>query len=91
SWAASAYTAFWQAYNGQIEPTRLTQLYGYLPGTAWKLLLTLLAGGKWMTRQDGGFQLTATGRNRYHDLERWVTYRFIEPLWTEMMQEHAAG
>jgi len=30
------------------------------------------------------YRLTAAGFDQYHDLERWVTYRFIEPLWAEM-------
>ena len=29
--------------------------------------------------------------DRYHDLERWVTYHLIEPLWDAMLQEHPQG
>ena len=36
------------------------------------------------------FELTARGFDRYHDLERWVTYQLIEPLWAQMLAEHAA-
>ena len=37
-------------------------------------------------RRDGeGYRLTTAGYDRYHDLERWVTYRYIEPLWAELM------
>ena len=38
----------------------------------------------------GGYRLTGRGFNAYHDLERWVTYQLIEPLWAEMLAEHAA-
>ena len=36
-----------------------------------------------------GFALTPQGFDRYHDLERTVTYRLIEPLWGQMLEEHA--
>ena len=40
--------------------------------------------------QAGGrtYLLTERGFDRYHDLERWVTYQLIEPLWTQMLAEH---
>jgi len=41
-----------------------------------------------LQRRDGRLALTRRGFDRYHDLERRVTYRFIEPLWAEMMAEH---
>jgi oxygen-independent coproporphyrinogen-3 oxidase len=37
---------------------------------------------------DDAVVLTPSGYDRYHDLERWVTYHLIEPLWAEMMKEH---
>jgi hypothetical protein len=45
----------------------------------------------WCRRTDGRLVLTGSGYDRYHDLERWVTYHLIEPLWSEMMTEHRAG
>jgi hypothetical protein len=41
-----------------------------------------------LERRDGHLALTSRGFDRYHDLERRVTYRFIEPLWAEMVAEH---
>lgn len=38
----------------------------------------------------GGCRLTSRGFETYHDLERLVTYQLIEPLWAEMLAEHAA-
>ena len=38
----------------------------------------------------GGYRLTPRGFDVYHDLERLVTYQFIEPLWAEMLTEHLA-
>jgi hypothetical protein len=34
--------------------------------------------------------LTPRGFDCFHDLERWVTYELIEPLWAQMLAEHAA-
>jgi oxygen-independent coproporphyrinogen-3 oxidase len=41
--------------------------------------------------EGGRLRLTGRGFDRYHDLERWVTYHLIEPLWEEMLEEHPAG
>ena len=83
------YDAFWQAYAGGIAPTALRQAYGGWVG----LLRGPLAAGAglgWLQRPgpDGRWMLTRRGFDRYHDLERWVTYRMIEPLWAEMLAEH---
>ena len=43
------------------------------------------------TGETAGFALTRAGFDRYHDLERAVTYRLIEPLWGQMLEEHARG
>jgi len=36
----------------------------------------------------GCHRLGPRGLDRYHDLERWVTYHLIEPLWAQMLAEH---
>jgi hypothetical protein len=86
-WAGSAYYLFWQAYAGGFDPGRVRALFpsaGWVAGAAAGLGLVLgLAEGS-----DGRLSLTGRGFDRYHDLERRVTYRFIEPLWEEMMAEH---
>ena len=35
--------------------------------------------------------LTAAGFDGYHDLERWVTYQYIEPLWAAMLADTSGG
>jgi len=83
---SAAYYLFWQAYTGRIDCARFEALF---PGrlTLQGLLSTLQWAG--MLRREGdGLRLTPRGYARYHDLERWVTYHFIEPLWNDMMQEH---
>lgn len=81
--AAAAYRAFWQAYTGSValdDPLLGHPLSHVLVSSAEMLHLA--------RRDDGEVLLTAAGYDRYHDLERWVTYHLIEPLWEEMMREH---
>ncbi len=86
--AGMAYDAFWQAYAGGISPASLRESYG-----AWAALLPwALAPGValgHLQHSNGDYLLTPEGFDHYHDLERWVTYRFIEPLWAQMLGEHA--
>jgi oxygen-independent coproporphyrinogen-3 oxidase len=89
-----AYDTFWQAYAGRISPAQLHATYG-----AWALglppaLAPLRALG--LLHREGApgaggsatYVLTPRGFDRYHDLERAVTYRLIEPLWAQMLAEH---
>ena len=83
--AAAAYRAFWQAYTGRVP------LDGGDPLLAHPLAVALRNGSRlmgWSRRSGDGVVLTRSGYDRYHDLERWVTYHLIEPLWAEMMDEH---
>jgi len=83
---AAAYYLFWQTYTGTIDAVRFDALY---PGRrALKALLNIFVRAGLLQRLDGSLVLTRRGYDRYHDLERWVTYHFIEPLWANMMQEH---
>lgn len=83
---AAAYYLFWQAYTGAID----LQAYADLFPEAWilQVFLRALARTDYIDLKDGVVVLTADGYDLYHDLERWVTYHFIEPLWEEMMQEY---
>ena len=83
---AAAYYLFWQAYTGTIDTVRFDTLY---PGRRLlTALLEVFIKAGLLQRLDGSLKLTQRGYDRYHDLERWVTYHFIEPLWADMMQEH---
>jgi coproporphyrinogen III oxidase-like Fe-S oxidoreductase len=83
--AAAAYRSFWQAYTG-VMPLRSDDPLLSHPVSVVARNLSRLLG--WSERADGAVALTAAGYDRYHDLERWVTYHLIEPLWEEMMAEH---
>ena len=83
--ADSAYYLFWQAYAGGFSIADLERQFGRLPSLLWRTVATLGESVGYLRRDRQAYRLTAAGFDRYHDLERWVTYRFIEPLWAEMM------
>lgn len=86
-----AYDAFWQAYAGRIDIPGLRTSYGRSAGALQAALVPLVGAGLVRrTAQPGQYALTRAGFDRYHDLERWVTYQMIEPLWGELLGEHAA-
>ena len=67
---------------------------GRLPVARW-LHLGSLAGATydafWQAYAGSvlGHRLGPKAFDVYHDLERWVTYHLIEPLWAEMLAEHS--
>jgi coproporphyrinogen III oxidase-like Fe-S oxidoreductase len=87
--AGAAYYLFWQAYAGGFDPRRVRALF---PAGGWVAPAACALGRvlRWLERRDGRCLLTPRGFDRYHDLERWVTYHFIEPLWGELRSEAAA-
>ncbi len=83
---AAAYYLFWQAYTGEINLAHFDKLF---PGQLMlKSLLVTLSWFGILQRRGENMVLTPRGYDHYHDLERLVTYRFIEPLWSDMMHEH---
>jgi oxygen-independent coproporphyrinogen-3 oxidase len=89
-WGGGAYDAFWQAYAGSVRTDGLSDAYGPAVSTAARAMLAPLAAARRVERSDGEYRLTARGFDTYHDLERWVTYQLIEPLWAQMLTEHVA-
>ncbi len=83
--AAAAYRTFWQAYTGRIPLESGDPL---LDDPLARAASKMARGCGWLRRTGDALVLTGSGYDRYHDLERWVTYHFIEPLWEEMMREH---
>ena len=84
---AALYCAFWQLYAPGLDLDRFRRLF---PGARWIApLCGVLTRTGHLTRRDGRVRLTQKGFDRYHDAERWVTYHLIEPLWGEMLEEHA--
>jgi oxygen-independent coproporphyrinogen-3 oxidase len=83
---SAAYYLFWQCYTGSIDLDRFRLLFGRQ--LALRTIVGALDAIGWIEQRDRESRLTAAGYDHYHDLERWVTYHMIEPLWAEMMAEH---
>ncbi len=84
---AALYYTFWQLYAPGLDVDRFRQLFPQARSVA--LLLQALRRTGFLAADDGRLRLTERGYDHYHDLERWVTYHLIEPLWEEMLEEHA--
>jgi oxygen-independent coproporphyrinogen-3 oxidase len=89
-WGGAAYDAFWQAYAGGVDQGALSRSYGPVVAATARAGLAPFVPAKMLRRAPGGYRLTPRGFDVYHDLERLVTYQFIEPLWAEMLTEHLA-
>ena len=86
---AALYYAFWQLYAPGID---LVRFRGMFPGAAAVApLLDMLRRLGYLELREERLHLTERGFDRYHDLERWVTYHLIEPLWEELLEEHPPG
>lgn len=83
---AALYYAFWQLYAPGIDLDRFQLLFPGAPSVMPALRALRRTGH--LELVDGRLRLTDRGFDRYHDLERWVTYHLIEPLWKDMLQEH---
>ena len=83
---AALYYAFWQLYAPGLDLERFALLF---PGARVVApLCRALEQTGHLERAGGRLHLTERGFDRYHDLERWVTYHLIEPLWEDLLQEH---
>ena len=85
---SAAYYLFWRSYASRLDLRRLDQLFGARVGLATRGALRLLVGAGLVELCGDEVTLSRRGRDVYHDVERWITYHFIEPLWAEMMAEH---
>ncbi len=85
---SAAYYLFWRSYASRLDLRRLDQLFGARTGLVTRAFLLLFARAGLIERRGAEVTLSRRGRNTYHDIERWITYHFIEPLWAEMMAEH---
>jgi coproporphyrinogen III oxidase-like Fe-S oxidoreductase len=82
---AALYRTFWQAYTGTLPTQSADPLLAHPASMALRRLIRLLGWGR---ATGDGVQLTPSGYDRYHDLERWVTYHLIEPLWAQLSAEN---
>ena len=85
---SAGYYLFWRSYASRLDLRRLEAHFGPRAGAATRVVLMLLAAAGLIERRGTEAWLTPRGRDVYHDVERWITYQLIEPLWAQMMAEH---
>ena len=85
---SALYYLFWRSYASRLDLRRLDQLFGARVGLVTRAALLLFVGAGLVERRGDEVRLSRRGRDLYHDVERWMTYHFIEPLWADMMTEH---
>ena len=75
--------SFWRFYTGELDFNLLWRYFGFstIPMKLFSLLLFLFRCARF---DDGKCILTSKGFNLFHDIEEFVTYRYIEPLWEYM-------
>jgi oxygen-independent coproporphyrinogen-3 oxidase len=78
---ASAYYLFWRLYEGRVDRPRFRSLFGVPVEQEFPWFVGALLIGGFLKRHGDSYRLTPAGLDLYHTLERWVTYRYIEPLW----------
>jgi oxygen-independent coproporphyrinogen-3 oxidase len=89
--ARMTYYLFWRFYDGIIDPRRFSDVFGVSLERAFPGLLLLFLGSGAMSRRGGRYVLNRRGFDLFHTIERWVTYNFIEPLWTACREQPFPG
>lgn len=85
---SALYYLFWRSYASRLDLRRMDELFGQRVGLVTRAVLQLFVGAGLAQLRGDEVTLTRRGRDVYHDVERWMTYHFIEPLWAGMMAEH---
>jgi oxygen-independent coproporphyrinogen-3 oxidase len=80
--AQMTYYLFWRFYEGVIDPVRFARIFGISVERAFPGLLAFFVATGAMRRQGGRYLLNRRGLDLFHTIERWVTYHYIEPLWS---------
>ncbi|MDK2953977.1 MAG: menaquinone C8-methyltransferase [Kosmotoga sp.] len=80
------YYSFWSLYTGQLD---FNSLIRYFPKSRKKLRLLLesLRFRGYLTKRNELYLLTHKGRKKLHQLEEWLTYAYIDPLWRQLRSE----
>lgn len=80
------YYSFWAFYAGKLDFARLSRFF---PDPAKKLraLFETLRFMGYLTKNGEFYLLTPRGQRKLHQLEEWLTYAFIDPIWCQLKEE----
>lgn len=74
---------FWSLYERELHLSKLKELFpkGY---KGIKILLKFFQSSGYLKRKDDNYYTTDKGLNLMLELEEWLTYEFIDPLWSHL-------
>ncbi|HOZ99763.1 MULTISPECIES: radical SAM protein [Mesotoga] len=81
--SAILYYSFWALYGGQLDLRRLEEHFGRLPVRMRYLLHSAIARG-YFQREEGIVKPTRIGTRKLHIVEEWLTYSFIDRIWSDL-------
>jgi oxygen-independent coproporphyrinogen-3 oxidase len=85
---ASLYYSFWALYGGELDLERLRSLFGE-PDRRLSELLELARKTGYLRQESEKLVPTKKGYRELHKIEEWLTYNFIDVIWTELREEAA--
>jgi len=74
---------FWSLYERELHLNKLKKLFpnGY---KRIKIILKFFQSSGYLKRKDDNYYTTDKGLNLLLELEEWLTYEFIDPLWSHL-------
>ncbi|MCD6442576.1 MAG: radical SAM protein [Thermotogae bacterium] len=77
--------SFWRFYTGELDLKRIMKKFGSI-SILMGIFTIILSTIGFARIKDRKCILTSKGFNVFHDIERHVTYKYIEPLWKYMLE-----
>ncbi|MGC9321035.1 MAG: radical SAM protein [Kosmotogaceae bacterium] len=81
--SAILYYSFWALYGGQLDLRRVEEHFGRLPLRMRYLLHSATARG-YLEREKDMIKPTRKGARKLHIIEEWLTYNFIDRIWSDL-------
>lgn len=86
NFSGSLYYSFWSLYGGKLDLKRLKQLFGNPDFRLRFLIFGALVGG-YLKKHNSSLLPTKKGYRKLHIVEEWLTYHFIDSIWTALRKE----
>jgi len=84
--SAILYYSFWALYGGRLDLGSVEEDFGRLPLRMRCLLHSAIARG-YLERKKDIVKPTRKGTRKLHIIEEWLTYNFIDRIWTDLRRE----
>ena len=81
--SAILYYSFWALYGGHLDLGSVEEHFGRLPLRMRCLLYSAITRG-YLKRESDIIKPTRLGTRELHIIEEWLTYSFIDQIWTDL-------